>query len=297
MVRIGRLALIHFTLVLAGCNAQGGEATDAKADASQRPLKIESPRLAWTNAGPNRTSRSYWPGENFVLAFGVTDDGRQVASGTKFKSGAQCIDANGKVISTHESSGVVGDVWRGKDVTLVGAITLPEDAAPGEHVVRWTVKNESDGREASVEEKIVIRPKDFAIFNPSFKSDRGSTSLAPLCGVVHGNLVGRVQVAEAARGKGGRASVDLRVDVVDDSDEVVQTYGPQTVKLTAKDRHLVFALPLVAAGQFTLRLTATDPGQDKTCTLELPLLVVDPFAAPSPKVAKAPTETPAAVAK
>jgi hypothetical protein len=130
-----------------------------------------------------------------------------------------------------------------------------------------------------------VRPKGFAIVNPQFKSDRGASSATPLVGAIKGAVLGRVQVVEALRDSKKKAQVDFLVEVVDASNNVVYALGPQTVNLALDKEHLVFALPLEAAGEYTLRLTATDKATEKTSTLEFPLAIVDPFAAPPARLA------------
>lgn len=283
------LVLLPFLTVAAltfapGCShSEPSEADGQAKGAAVGKLKIENPRLAWTIVGPARESRSYFPGEKFVLAFHVTNNGQPLAAKTKIQSRAECIDAAGAVIVSHALNCVLGDVWRGKANTVVGAMSIPETAAPGEYTIRWKVCDEAAGREAEVEEKIVVRPREFAIFNPVFKSDKASNSPAPLAGAVNGTLLGRVQVAEAERPK-GKARIEFLVEVVDDAGDVLQALGPHSAILNEKEEHLAFALSLEAAGEFTLRLTAIDLEKSKTSILELPLTVADPFA-DSPRLA------------
>lgn len=247
-------------------------------------LEIRNPRLAWTTMGPRRESRSYLPGEKFVLAFEIVDDGKPLATGAKMTATGACRNAAGETIVAHKSEGMLKTSWRGSPARFVAELMLPQDAPPGDYTIEWAMEDAVTHKVASVRENISIRPLEFAIVNPQFKNDRNSSSPAPLVGAIHQTMISRVEVVGETREK-AVARIEYQVEIVDSAGEVVCNQGPDIVELNSKSRRLVAVGTLEIAGEFTLRLTAVDIASGKKSSLEFPLIVLAPDEFPSARLA------------
>lgn len=240
-------------------------------------LELRNVQACYGRYGPARTKLEVAPHEELMFRFVIvglkTDkDGKTDALLTTTLTDANGHDLLSRPQAIRETLPFEAESCPGTASLLVGPT-----AAPGEYQLRVTIEDKLGGGSTRFIRKVVVQSADFRLLSPRFFVDPARTLPGPCGGLVGQTLYVRTQIAQPSR-RDDWIACSLKLRVVDlNGKDMLQTPVVIRREVRSQQDYQILALeaelPLSAAGDFRLVLTATDENTKQEATLELPLVI------------------------
>jgi hypothetical protein len=255
--------------------------------AVQAQLAIQNIQACYGPLGPERTQPQYHHMERVCIRYLVTGASTDAERQVNITTSARLTDAKG--VRVANGSQTTGDfLLFGATFPDTVSFPLKRELAPGEYTLAVEVKDERTKAVASFERKLVLVGKnldgladEFAICSPEFFYDSEGLIPAPFSGLVNQKLYLQFNIIGISH-SGGRTAVESRFEVLDAKTRqplckpVVKLDKTANPILGQLDLRLSSQVALHSAGDFILRVSATDQLTNKTATLEVPIRVTAP---------------------
>jgi hypothetical protein len=258
-------------------------ALSVSAAPARATLEIRDIQAAYGLAGPVRPPADYYPGDEIFFRFLVAG-ARSDAAGKISCDLVMTFTGPGNTVLVNQTFPVEGVYALGGDSFPGSArLTLDGDVPPGAYALTVTLRDKITSTQAKFQRAITIRPAAFAIVAPRFSYDADGKAPAPVGGLVGQTLYFKMKVIGFDRSRG---KIDLRLAVrfLDPRTRRVIS-APLQVDETTDDANVVrqvadvtFSgdMTLNRAGDFLLRLEATDRVTNKSIALETQMHVANP---------------------
>ena len=241
--------------------------------------------MIYDNLGPARKDAAYYPGERMCCRYDVYGCGMNEAGQAEMELFCQITDSRGHV-RTAFSNKVKEAAWKCASpfLRLHSVHVFGDDFPPGQYQLEIKVEDLQTNREASIKQRLTIKPVQLCLVSLRLFPRRAAQHLAPLAGVVEETLFFNLEVIGEDRTQ-GKVALAFLVELLDaDGNNVLR--GTKPFEMKSEDpafienprRHALMnaTLPLRHPGGYTLRFSATDQLAGRTASLELPLRVSDP---------------------
>jgi hypothetical protein len=265
--------MLTFTLVTAILIAGHG---DRRAPTAPPTLRVHGD-LTWGAMGPPRLPNRYAPRD--CIFYTLRLDGLE-----KDKLGhVHCVirvdlrKPDGRVDSAQRHERPSLSLWKGDTFHFTCPYFLEANQAPGFYAFQIRVQDRYSGREELVELPFEVTTKDFALLGPLFHLDASAGLPTGPYGVCGFSLYFKLGVV----GHGlveGKSRAICSVQVIDGQGQIVHELRSEPLALASPVLSFEIALPLMKAGDFTLRLAVTDETSGQQRQVQVPLRVMNPVA-------------------
>jgi hypothetical protein len=248
------------------------------APAQQGTLSLTNPRYTFGLLGPARADAKVLPGDTLTLQFDIENLSVDKEGKVNYSTGLEVADPSGKNIFTQPARDQEVFVTLG-GTTLPGsaAIFIGADQAPGEYVLKVSIKDVANQKTGTLTQKFQVLPKAFGFIRISTTSDPDGKNPAGLLGVGE-SLYVNAELIGFSRPAGTQPNLVVEMRVLDEKGQpTLPKPFTDTVDKDVPDKTALvpfqFLVSLNRAGKFTLELKATDQVGKKTVTQTIPFQV------------------------
>ncbi len=206
-------------------------AADKEQAADQEKLEIRGFAMIYDNLGPARKDAAYYPGERMCCRYDVYGCGMNEAGQAEMELFCQITDSRGRV-RTAFSNKVKEAAWKCASpfLRLHSVHVFGDDFPPGQYQLEIKVEDLQTNREASIKQRLTIKPVQLALVSLRCFRDAQRKISAPLAGVVEETLFFNLEVIGEDRTQ-GKVALAFLVELLDaDGNNVLRGTKPFEMK-------------------------------------------------------------------
>jgi hypothetical protein len=251
--------------------------------AQEGQLRITNERLTYGVLGAARPNDKFLPGDAYFLTFDIENlkvgkDGK-----IKYKRSMEILDKDKKAQfkGEPEEAEVVSHLGGNKLPAFAHAL-LGTDMVPGEYTLLFKVEDSGNKKTTELTKTFTILPKAFGIVRVNTSYDMHGELQAPAVAVPGQSLwltFGTVGFKRSPKNMQPNIAVEIRIVDENGKSTLEEPIIGGISENVPKDVSLIpmqNILSLNRAGKFTVKVTVTDKVAEKSESVEVPILVVDP---------------------
>lgn len=245
---------------------------------AENGLSLNHVRSTHGLLGPRRGDETVIPGDILFLYFDISGIHVEAEGRVRYRMGLELSDAAGKVVfrqaakeqEVHASLG-------GERVPACAHLIVGLDTPPGDYRMKVVVQDLASGQEQSLNRKIKVLAKQFALVRTTVTRDEDAHYPVSLfaCGEavwVHTSAVG------FARGHDKQANLDFQMRVLDATGKptlakAITDTLTEELPASLSGAPTAFLLTLNRPGKFTIELSAHDRVSGKKTRMSFPIVV------------------------
>jgi hypothetical protein len=246
-------------------------------------LTVNNDRLTYGHLGPTREVAEYLPGDVIHLLFEVEGLSFDANAKASYAIGLEIVDPKGtELLKQKPRNATAQNYLGGNSLPCAAHLQIPLESAPGVYTFRVVVIDSATKKNAVVERKFTVLPKQFGLVLVGTSADRAAEIAWSPVGVVGDSIYFNFSAVGFARHQQTKQPhIKVVMRVLDDKGNVVKGAkmvgeANSDVPASLQAVPMQFGITLNRAGRFTLELTATDVLGNATATVRYPVRVLTP---------------------